>query len=463
MASNVTGLLNVSESLEAKNNELFVVLYPMTVILFVILILGTFANVLVIYIYAFVMKRNKEERFFIPWLAFMDACSVCVGSSFGIYINFWPYNARNYILCTLLWTITKVFVLSGAFLLLVIAVQRYLKLCRPFGTQMNMKWKVVSLTLSLILGILLASPVPYFYGVSSIQESTSSLTYHMCGEKLELQSSWELLIYKVILSTFALVGIIIISILYGAVSKRIYKQILFRRKSYKGFKVFVSVSDVEDKSNFEYSSKTQEMNSDEQEVTTGESIMTNSLQPYSPKKMENVSDSILNATEKTQSPEEDNVEKDSQLIFGYTPTDNTINAVSGNNKSCCTTASSCENLTKKKVNLKRTSNDIKKNTTPFSAYRYSLIFVCITIVFLVSFIPRIVVMILESLVDNFWLNLSYSEYAGYLVLHQMYLLNGFFNPLIYAIVDPRFREAVMKEFSIVVGRCRKIKQEFVIN
>ncbi|CAC5414021.1 unnamed protein product [Mytilus coruscus] len=71
--------------------------------------------------------------------------------------------------------------------------------------------------------------------------------------------------------------------------------------------------------------------------------------------------------------------------------------------------------------------------------RFSIMFFIITLLFCISFFPRIALMIVESVISNFWDNLSDSEYVIVLSFYRGYLLNYIVNPLIYIIFDTVFR------------------------
>ncbi|XP_052058956.1 neuropeptides B/W receptor type 1-like [Mytilus californianus] len=77
-------------------------------------------------------------------------------------------------------------------------------------------------------------------------------------------------------------------------------------------------------------------------------------------------------------------------------------------------------------------------------YKFTLMFMAITIIFLISFIPKIFFMVMEGRDSEFWEKLSSSERAGLRFLYRLYILNNVVNPFIYAFMDMKFRKEAKK-------------------
>ena len=77
----------MSYKLDKWNSDLARGLIPNNVILSLYIITGLIGNSIVILIYGFKMKGNKEERYFIPFLATADLWASLVCASFGIGLN----------------------------------------------------------------------------------------------------------------------------------------------------------------------------------------------------------------------------------------------------------------------------------------------------------------------------------------------------------------------------------------
>lgn len=77
-------------------------------------------------------------------------------------------------------------------------------------------------------------------------------------------------------------------------------------------------------------------------------------------------------------------------------------------------------------------------------FKISILFMCITFVFILTFTPRLVIMILESSNTEFWTGLSDNEIRVNLFFYRFYIVNNIVNPFLYAAFDHRFTEEIKK-------------------
>lgn len=110
---NVT--FDISQKVKEWNNEIVQSLIPNNTILSMYMVAGLLGNSLVIFIYGFKMKGNKEDRYFIPFLAMADLWASLICASFGIAQNMMQATFDDEQLCKTWWffaafsTLTSVF------------------------------------------------------------------------------------------------------------------------------------------------------------------------------------------------------------------------------------------------------------------------------------------------------------------------------------------------------------------
>lgn len=150
-------------SAEDLNEEVTGILYFNTGLLSLYLFLGLSGNGIVLFIYTRRIKRT-EERYFIPVLAIADIFAILSGVVLGIDSNF---HRANYVIDTfckvgfyLTWTTSSV---SGIIILL-IALNRHLMICRPTGPQLTVARKRRTIVAVIIFSILSSGPMLYFIG-----------------------------------------------------------------------------------------------------------------------------------------------------------------------------------------------------------------------------------------------------------------------------------------------------------
>ena len=160
-------------TVEQWNELLARILLPDTIFLVAYLWIGIIGNSTVLYIY--VSRIRCESRFFIPVLSAVDLVAVIVTCPFSMSINLLSVRFDSDIACKVMWFFAMGTVVLSALTLLIIAVDRYRKICKPFGKQMTRKWKRLSLVICLIVDIILSSQCFFFYGAAAVQKRDRQL------------------------------------------------------------------------------------------------------------------------------------------------------------------------------------------------------------------------------------------------------------------------------------------------
>ncbi|XP_033735344.1 alpha-2Da adrenergic receptor-like [Pecten maximus] len=426
------GPVDNQDTLEDLNTYLARLLIPNDVILAIYLLAGLFGNLLVIYVYSFKLKTKRDNRFFIPFLACFDVLACTIGDSFAMSLNILPIIYYGDTLCKTLWFLSEATSISSSLLLLVIGLQRFLKVCRPFEAQMTSMWKKIALIVTVVSACLVSSPTVLFYG--EIHSYTlANMTGIRCGKRDDNPYLVQgLLIYNVILFGTAVFGIVTMAVLYGLIARVIYHQFLRHRKSaHKNTKTHVKIK-YSDKSNTSMS-----CDDDEDRVTMRKDYST-----ASPSTEGQSSNSVPTPTE---------TDLESQIPFPEPDMDDqSIGDCEINDQN-----SKQENTKdeKEEKRIKRRSFDVLRENIDnireklqrervynhFRVHRCTYMFMTITLIFFVSYIPRVVLMLLESLDPDFWSSLSNSQIQLCYFLYRMYLLNHVTNPFIYGLFDSRFR------------------------
>ena len=146
------------------NKDLSDMLIPDNVILVCYMLLAMGGNSVVLYVYKFRMKNNLTERYIIPILAATDLLAATVNASSAVAVNFMQVIFFNSTLCKALGVLSGLTTYMSVFILLIIAVQRYLKVIKPAGRQMDKKLSLIALLCAFVLSLILAVPTSLFYG-----------------------------------------------------------------------------------------------------------------------------------------------------------------------------------------------------------------------------------------------------------------------------------------------------------
>ncbi|OWF46144.1 cholecystokinin receptor type A-like [Mizuhopecten yessoensis] len=409
------------------SNYLARLLIPNDVVLGVYLLAGLFGNLLVIYVYSFKLKTKRDNRFFIPFLAIFDLLACAIGASFAMSLNILPLIYYGDTLCKTLWFLSEATTIASSLLLLVIGLQRYLKVCRPFEAQMTSMWKKIALVMTVVSACLISSPTVLFYGEIQLY-TLASVTGVRCGKRSDDEHLVQgLVIYNIMLFATAVVGTITMAVLYGIIARAIYHQFLRHRKStYKKKRQHVK-SKPSDKSNSSMSYDSEDKVTMRKEYSTAPPSKSSNSYP------------TTQETEIESQPSfpESDLEEQSVDDFDVIERKNTKEKLKD----------------EKEKRIKRRSFDVLRENIEsireklqrervynhFRVHRCTYMFMTITLIFVVSYTPRVVLMLLESFEPDFWGSLSNSQMQVCYFLYRMYLLNHVTNPFIYGLFDSRFR------------------------
>lgn len=199
-------------------------MYFNTVLTSLLLFLGVAGNAVALYLYTFRMPRT-EDRYFIPFLAAVDLIVCVFGCAFGIVINFYRLVFVWENLCKWMYFFTWCTSSVSAVLLLVIAINRYLKVCRPAKRQMTMKIRRIAILCCVLGSVIMALPLLHFMGPikGSVNLKDIEINVTSCGVQEEhVGISSHLYFLSVLLLSF--INMVCTVALYIPIGITIYKR-----------------------------------------------------------------------------------------------------------------------------------------------------------------------------------------------------------------------------------------------
>lgn len=182
MAGNGT---DIDAILKELNNEKARVLIPAMVYLGLLMLLGTIGNVMVVFFYGFKSKTTSATCFIMA-LAIFDLMACVMGIPIEISDMRLFYVFKNVPACRMLAFVNHFAVISSAFTLCFIAVDRFKRICKPFDRQMSVKTARIICGVCALLGLLLGWPSIALYTVEEVPINTTykgeviSLTGYDC-------------------------------------------------------------------------------------------------------------------------------------------------------------------------------------------------------------------------------------------------------------------------------------------
>ena len=197
-------------------------LLPNTVIQLIAGVLGILGNTIVLLMYTRYIQDNTGTRYFIPILALVDLVG-CISNVTKFQLEdsvqyFYPSLG----LCKTLSFCMVLFGTHSALLISMIALQRYLLICRPFGQQMTIGRRRLAILITFVLSSGGAGPSLYIagireYPIHNISETLPSTCNFGYGSRVRIPYFGSLLVGSII-------TIIATICLYIPVVKTIYRR-----------------------------------------------------------------------------------------------------------------------------------------------------------------------------------------------------------------------------------------------
>jgi hypothetical protein len=371
------------------NSHLLLLFIPLDILLVLFIIIGILGNALVIFVYGYKIKHIKDGQFFIPYLAVVDLMGTVICSLFGLSMTLMPAMYDLDILCKAGWLLGTITSIMSVFMLVIIAIQRYMKVCTQKAHILTLKWKRFLMILAFTMAIAFSAPSVATYGTVPFESSYRNLTGHICGKISGIGS----LIYDIVLAIVVSTSCGILVVLYFLIGRTTYKCMTQSGHSITNSKIYSenSENDIMDKSGSTLDT----------DLKTGDSI---------------------------ESVDLESVDKENQKSFIE-----------------CVESVTLENESSNKYNInkkKKTSDLKKKNQSAIS--KITVIFMIITTVFLICSIPKLTIVFLETITPSFWENYTDVERVVLMFVHQGYILNNIANPFIYTCLDKTFKREIKK-------------------
>ena len=392
-----------------------------TILLVVYMIVGILGNSIVILVYKFQFKETSDERYFVPVLAFFDLVASILCSLNGIIVNSLQFTLTDDLVWDVLYFVNGSVIYTTIHLLLCIAIQRYLKICRQ--QSLTLKRRRLMIVLSCIGALIIALPLPFSYEVMNFTHDGKVIGTR--PTKIIYKTKAATVSYGIAATVFVILVYIMFIVLYGKIGCTLYRHfqgMIFKQTFIRLTKKIKRSAKVTNEQQLENEVHFQAVN-------------------FSPK-------SEINQTNYNVI--------DTSII--ELKTNSVVPPCECITRSSIITAGKRHNTTETLKTNRPTSNVIvvypnalqKRNRKVKN--KFTLMFVAITIVFLICFAPAAALLTFEGFNPKFWETLQIREWRIVLYFCQLYIMNNIVNPFIYAFLDIEFRRSVI---SLCLSFCRK--------
>ena len=395
MEHNIIGIHE--ESKYELNQEEVARLTPLLIYMSLIGLCGIPGNSLVIYAFKDSCRTSNSHLFFV-WLAIIDLfnCSVILPFEFVNVVNQYTYDYAW--LCKLTISFTIWPTITSGLTLTVISVDRFRKVCRPLKWQFTNRTARILCAATLLIGFLFSWPALIIFGLHEFEITPHNVTGTDCAITNEFEGSLYMRIYNGFLWILFMSTISVLIVLYVIIGRQIFRQ----------------------------TSKVNKLTRSESEHGRMTSTITKPTN-------ENVTEDTISSTGDTTSP---------GMSFGRTSS-------SGGMLDEFSVSLAVD---KKYSTICDQNIERKVAKSEARARKSAMIMFFISLAFIISYLPYLILRLLEGITFHFVISMTDTERALYKSFLRSYWLNCAINPFIYCACAPQFRRKLKGLWSKIKRR-----------
>ena len=400
---------------EELNDKMTTSVLPVTIFVGIETVFGFCGNILILYVFLF--KYHKcNFKYFVLCLAFVDLTSTLTTMPGEMITQTFWYVYPFPIVCKVKSFFNVFTVCGSAFTLLVIAIDRFRKVCRPFQWQIKPKTAFILCFVQLTLAFIVAFPVAIFWGTQTNTEFYKgyNITVTCCEKDERYRFTDYPLVYTIITETITSSVMIVMFVLYVFVCRK-----LLRSKTAYGAAARPA-SKFHNKPEAEATLSGGVTSDDDYPTQSSGEVM----QDISYSDPENVRECKFENNKKTLFM---------SLSMGALQKKVLTNGVNTNAKP------------KKKNKERKHARRIRRKT--WIMFILTAVFIFTTVLYLT---------LLNLIANDILLTLSDAAKAIYFFFFRLYFINHAINPVLYGILDPHFRRVLKNLCKSVVPSCCSI-------
>ena len=207
---------------------------PVMVFFIIINLFGFFGNLMIIYIYTFRYENNHFRRL-VLCLSYVDIFSCCTTIPMETVSTWYWLKAPSRGLCKLKNFCVQFSALSAIYMLFVISLYKYLRICRQ--KQVTNKTIIIVFIVGICVALIFATPAAILWDINKehVVLKHTNVTFHICEVLEEFRHTVYPVVYRSALSTFdlLLIGTIV---LYIFVAKTIVTHIREKHRKAEAYK-----------------------------------------------------------------------------------------------------------------------------------------------------------------------------------------------------------------------------------
>ncbi|XP_060591196.1 uncharacterized protein LOC132746134 [Ruditapes philippinarum] len=225
-----------TQLLSDLNDEEAKLFIPVILYVGILMLIGTIGNSMVVYFYGCKSKSSTSVSFIFA-LAIFDLVTCVIGMPMEIADLRYFFNFKNEFACKALRCVTHFTSISSGITLVVIAVDRYRRICKPFDRQLNNKHVKVICVCTGVVSILFSWPAFVFNEVVDVEirnkDGETVIGKDCTTTKRDSYRPYMLAFNIIYLVAFTVIAMVL-AVLYTFVSRQLFRHKKFRSYVAKG-------------------------------------------------------------------------------------------------------------------------------------------------------------------------------------------------------------------------------------
>ncbi|XP_071098629.1 rhodopsin, GQ-coupled-like [Haliotis cracherodii] len=212
-----------------ENENMAKTLIPVMAFVGFIMVTGFFGNILVCYIFTRKIPLSVNT-FLLVFLAALDLVNCTLAMPFEIMDMRYSYLFESGVTCKIFRFIVAFPNIDSTFVLLIITIDRYKRVCKPMSIQMTFRDSRKYVTIATAAAILLSLPALLIYGSETVKTSTDGLYGQDCKSSDTITGSVFRFIFQLLLGVGIIMTCGILCYIYIHVWREIRKHEMNIRK-----------------------------------------------------------------------------------------------------------------------------------------------------------------------------------------------------------------------------------------
>ena len=390
---------------EQVNDEMRLTVLPVTVFVGIEAVVGFCGNLLILYVFLF-HYHKCNFKYFVLCLSFIDTTSTLTTLPGEVVTQTFWYVYPVPLVCKIKSFFNVLTVCGSAFGLLVIAIDRYRKVCRPLAWQIKPKVAMILIFVQLTISFIIAIPVPFFWGTHSFLKEYQghNITVTVCEIDAKFKHTDYPLKYSIVTETTLAIVMLILFILYIFVVRKLLQM----KPGDKKKDLQAENSQIQRSNGTTFSGRAV---SDDDNSGQGQSV------------------ELQDTADSTVSRSADEAE-----------TDIKTSAISSEVEAASKMSST---LSAKRAASTKTSRRTKIRRKTLIMFILTAVFIFTTVLYF-TLLSLIAKGVLESLTS--------AQKSIYFFFFRLYFINHVINPILYGILDLKFRRVLKQTFQSCKNR-----------